>query len=105
MIIREATREDLDAIIALSHEDMIREVDESQVPAAAYEAAFEEITGEGHQQLLVGELDEEVVATGQLTWVRHLTYVGGLMCVVESVRVRSGLRGRASVASRWSTSS
>lgn len=31
MIIREATRSDLDAIIALLHEDVIREIDESQV--------------------------------------------------------------------------
>ena len=37
--------------------------------------------------------DLEVVATAQLTWVRHLTFVGGLMCVLESVRVRSDLRG------------
>ena len=47
-----------------------------------------------HQQLLVGELDGEVVATAQVTWVRRLTYVGGEMGVVESVRVRSDLRGR-----------
>jgi GNAT superfamily N-acetyltransferase len=93
VIIREAVREDLPAIVALLREDVIREVDESQVPPEAYAAAFDEITADAHQQLLVGELEGEVVATGQLTWVRHLTYVGGLMCQVESVRVRSGLRG------------
>lgn len=94
MIIREAARSDLDAIIALLHEDVIREIDESQVDPTSYAEAFEEITADTHQQLLVGEVNSEVVATGQLTWVRHLTYVGGLMCVVESVRVRSDLRGR-----------
>jgi GNAT superfamily N-acetyltransferase len=35
-----------------------------------------------------------VVATAQLSWLRRLTYVGGLFCVVESVRVRSDLRSR-----------
>ena len=94
MIIREAVRSDLGAVIALLHEDVIREIDESQVDPSAYAEAFEEITADNHQLLLVGEVDGEVVATGQLTWVRHLTYVGGLMCVVESVRVRSDLRGR-----------
>jgi GNAT superfamily N-acetyltransferase len=91
--IREAVRADLEAIVALLHEDVIREVDESSVAASSYADAFDEITGDAHQQLLLGEVDGEVVATGQLTWVRHLTYVGGLMCVVESVRVRSDLRG------------
>ena len=94
MIIREAAREDLPAIVALLHEDVIREIDESQAPPEAYAAAFDEITADLHQQLLVGELDGEVVATAQLTWVRHLTYLGGLMCQVESVRVRSDRRGR-----------
>jgi GNAT superfamily N-acetyltransferase len=91
--IREATREDLDALVELLHEDVIREIDESRVAPSSYAAAFEEITADAHQQLLVGEIDGDVVATGQLTWVRRLTYVGGLMCVVESVRVRSDLRG------------
>lgn len=94
MNIREATRADLPAIVALLHEDAIREIDETAVPTEAYLPAFDEIAADAHQQLLVGEVDGEVVATGQLTWVRHLTYVGGLMCQVESVRVRSDLRGR-----------
>jgi len=94
LTVREARSDDLEAVVALLREDAIREIDESEVPASAYAAAFAEILGDAHQQLLVGELDGEVVATAQLTWVRHLTYVGGLMCSVESVRVRSDLRGR-----------
>jgi GNAT superfamily N-acetyltransferase len=94
MIVREAGPADLDAILALQREDVIREVHEDDVPVAAYRAAFDEITADAHQQLLVGELDGEVVATAQVTWVRRLTYVGGEMGVVESVRVRSDLRGR-----------
>ena len=90
---------------ALLHEDVIREIDESEVPASSYAAAFEEIRADAHQDLLVGEVDGEVVATAQLTWVRHLTYVGGLMCVVESVRVRSDLRGRGWAASSSRTCS
>jgi GNAT superfamily N-acetyltransferase len=94
LLVRTARPEDLEAVVALLREDVIREVDESEVPESSYAAAYEEICGDAHQDLLVGEVDGEVVATAQLTWVRHLTYVGGLMCTIESVRVRSDLRGR-----------
>ena len=94
MSVRHARSEDLEAVIELLREDVIREVDESQVPASAYRAAFEEIRTDRHQDLLVGQVDGEVVATAQVTWVRHLTYVGGLMCQLESVRVRSDRRGQ-----------
>ena len=94
MLVREARPDDLGAVVGLQREDVIREVTEDGVPVAAYRAAFDEITADAHQQLLVGELDGEVVATAQVTWVRRLTYVGGEMGIVESVRVRSDLRGR-----------
>ena len=92
--VRDARRADLDAVVALLHEDAIREVDETETPASAYAPAFAEILADDHHQLLVGEVDDEVVATAQLSWLRRLTYVGGLFCVVESVRVRSDVRSR-----------
>lgn len=98
MRVRDARPDDLDAVVALLREDAIREVDETEVPASAYASAFAEILADAHQQLLVGELpiDDggEIVATAQLSWLRRMTYVGGLFCVVESVRVRSDLRSR-----------
>lgn len=94
MSVRPARPDDLGAVVELLREDVIREVDESQVPASSYRAAFEEIRTDAHQDLLVGEVGGEVVATAQVTWVRHLTYVGGLMCQLESVRVRSDRRGQ-----------
>ncbi|RYU13921.1 GNAT family N-acetyltransferase [Nocardioides iriomotensis] len=94
LVVRDARPDDLDAVIALLREDAIREVDEAEVPASAYAPAFAEILADDHHQLLVGEADGELVATAQLSWLRRLTYVGGLFCVVESVRVRSDLRSR-----------
>ncbi len=93
LLIRPARSADLEAVVDLLREDVIREVDESREPASSYRAAFEEIRADAHQDLLVGEVEGEVVATAQVTWVRHLTYVGGLMCQLESVRVRSDRRG------------
>lgn len=63
MIIREARPGDLEAVVGLLREDVIREVDESSVPASAYAEAFAEICADAHQQLLVGDVDGEVVAT------------------------------------------
>jgi GNAT superfamily N-acetyltransferase len=94
LLVRDARPDDLDAVVALLHEDVIREVDESELPASAYAPAFAEILADDHHQLLVGETGGVVVATAQLSWLRRLTYAGGLFCVVESVRVRSDLRSR-----------
>jgi GNAT superfamily N-acetyltransferase len=93
VIVRDAVEGDLPAILALLREDVIREVDESGLDAEAYRPAFSEILAAEHLQLLVGDEDGEIVATAQLTWLRHLTYAGRLKCHVESVRVRSDLRG------------
>jgi GNAT superfamily N-acetyltransferase len=92
--VRDARPDDLEAVVALLREDVIRELDETAVPTSAYAPAFAEILADAHQQLVVGEVDGQVVATAQLSWLRRMTYVGGLFCVVESVRVRSDLRSR-----------
>ena len=92
--IRDASAADLEAIVWLLRENVIREIDETTVPPAAYRPAFDEILADPNQQLLVGEAGDQVVATVQLTWARRLTYVGGLFCIVESVRVRSDQRSQ-----------
>ncbi|MGW5364508.1 GNAT family N-acetyltransferase [Actinopolymorpha pittospori] len=98
MVIREAARADLAAVVAMIAADAIREVAEDVGQdgevAAPYVAAFEEITVNPNVLLLVGELDGAIVATCQLTFVRHLTYHGGLIAEVESVRTVPELRGQ-----------
>ena len=65
------------------------------MPASAYRPAFDEIVADPNQLLQVGEADRQPVATAQLTFApRRLTYVGGLFCIVESVRVRSDQRSK-----------
>jgi GNAT superfamily N-acetyltransferase len=95
--VREATRGDLPAIVALVAADAIREVvediDETGMPAPAYVKAFEEIDADTNTLLLVGELAGEVVATCQLNFLRQLVYHGGLVAQVESVRTVSHRRG------------
>jgi GNAT superfamily N-acetyltransferase len=57
-------------------------------------AAIEEISADVHQDLLVGEIDDVVVCTAQVTWMRMLSADGGLYCQVEAVRTSSELRGQ-----------
>jgi len=102
LVIREARREDLPAILTLLVADAIREVPEAG-DERNYVAAFEEIDADPNALLLVGERHGEVVATCQLTFLRHLIYNGGLMAQIESVRTASHLRGQGvgTALMRW----
>lgn len=71
LLVRDARPDDLEAVVALLREDVIREVDETEVPVSAYASAFTEILADTHQQLLVGDADGEIVATAQLSWLRR----------------------------------
>jgi len=94
LVVREATQDDLDAVLALQREDSFHSFSEPDLVSANQRAAFAEIDGDPQQQLLVGTLDEQVVTTAQVTWIRMLSADGGLYCQVEAVRTASDLRGR-----------
>lgn len=93
---RVARREDLDPILALLADDAVARARTGYVVAATPEvsAAFDEISLDGNNELLVGELDGEVIATLQLTIIPGLSRGGMRRAQVEAVRVRAELRGR-----------
>lgn len=98
LVIREARREDLPVLLRMLAEDAIREVAEN-VPTsggvdARYVSAFSQITADPNSLLLVAEISGELVATAQLNFIRQLSYFGGLIAQVESVRTVSHLRGQ-----------
>ena len=98
LVIREAVRADLPVLLRMLAEDAIREIAEN-VPTSAevdprYVAAFEQISADPDCLLLVAELDGSLVATAQLNFIRQLSYFGGLIAQVESVRTVSHLRGQ-----------
>lgn len=93
MLVRVARHDDLEALIALLDEDAIREVAEDYTDLAPYADALAEILGADHSTVLVGEIDGQVVATAQVTWLRRMMYGAGLVCQIESVRVASARRG------------
>lgn len=93
---RIATVADLPAILALLADDAIARERSGYTaePTPEVRAAFDEITVDSNNELLVGERDGEVVATLQLTYIPGLSRGGMRRALVEAVRVRADLRGQ-----------
>jgi GNAT superfamily N-acetyltransferase len=93
MIFREATREDVPAVIALLQDDGLgaqREI----AGMEDYLAAFDRMQAEPGNRIYVGEDDGRVVATYQLVFIAGLSRRAARRALVESVRVASDQRGR-----------
>ena len=105
-LLRRATTEDADAVIALLADDPISAARGDQAAAEdrpAYTAALAEILADPSNDLLVVELDGALVGTLQLTLIPGMARRGAKRLLVEAVRVRSDLRsaGIGSAAMRW----
>ena len=93
---RQATREDLPAIVQMLAEDKLgaqRERFETPLPQVYYDA-FEAIEVDPNQELIVAEMEGVVVGTLQLMFLPSISYQGGTRAQVESVRVVQRLRGQ-----------
>lgn len=88
---RDAKREDVPAIVALLTEDTLGAARESD-DMAAYLAAFDAMSYEYGNSLIVGEADGRVVATYQLTFITGLSLRATRRAQIESVRVAAKLR-------------
>ncbi len=97
MVIREAEKKDLTAIVAMLADDKLgQEREDYRVPLPrSYHQAFEAITMDSNHELMVIENDyEEIIATMQLSFLPYLTYRGGVRAQIEAVRVRKDHRGK-----------
>ena len=93
-MIRTARATDLEAILGLLSEDVIRAFDEPATPTVRQRAALDELIADPVHDLLVVEQAGRIVATAQVSWLRVLMYDGGVICQIESVRTASDLRGQ-----------
>jgi GNAT superfamily N-acetyltransferase len=87
-------RGDLPDIVRMLADDMLgakREEYASPLPESYY-AAFEAIVRDPNNELVVGELDERVVAVLQLTCIPNLSRRGSWRALIEGVRVDSSVR-------------
>lgn len=94
--IRDATAADLPAVVALLADDMLgagRERGDAGTDPA-YRAAFEAITADPNNRLLVMEQDGRIVGTLQLTYLPGLSHHGAWRAQIEAVRIASELRGQ-----------
>ncbi|MCY1016133.1 GNAT family N-acetyltransferase [Pyxidicoccus sp. MSG2] len=93
---RIATVADLPTILALLADDAIARSRTGYLaePTPAVRAAFDEISAASDNELIVGELAGEVIATLQLTYIPGLSRGGMRRALVEAVRVRADLRGQ-----------
>ena len=88
---RVATLADLPTVLALLADDAIAQarLGYTVEPTAAVLAAFEDISADPNNELLVGERAGEVIACLQLTYIPGLSRGGMRRALVEAVRVRT----------------
>ena len=96
LVIREARREDVAAIVALFAADVVSGGIDTTDPEAPpeYEAQFDRIAASPNETLFVAELGGAVVGTFELMIARSLPYRASTSCILEAVQVRPDMRGR-----------
>jgi GNAT superfamily N-acetyltransferase len=93
---RLATIQDLAHIVHMLSDDILGATREKFEPVISknYITAFEKITTDTNQELTVVEMNREIVATFQLSFIQYLTHQGSLRAQVEAVRTNSKHRGQ-----------
>ncbi|SIQ56244.1 L-amino acid N-acyltransferase YncA [Rhizobium sp. RU33A] len=94
--IREATENDLEAIVSLFADDPLGGHGDTTDPEALpeYRAAFRKIAASSNEMLYVAELEGEVVGTFQTMVTTTMTARGASSLIVEAVQTRADMRGR-----------
>jgi GNAT superfamily N-acetyltransferase len=91
--IRPATVEDVPAIVAMLADDPLGATRESPDDLPVYLAAFERVTADPGQRLVVAARDGQVIGTLHLTVIPGLSRRGAARSLIEAVRVRRDERG------------
>jgi len=93
---RDARRDDLGAIVHLLADDSlgVRRESVESTPGPQYRAAFDAISADPNNRLIVAQLGNEIIGCLQLTFIPGLSRNGTTRGQIESVRITSHLRGR-----------
>lgn len=94
--IREATEKDLDSIVAMLADDPLgskRERYEQPLPKS-YREAFQAISSDPNNELIVACYEDEVIGVQQITFTPYITYQGGWRATIEGVRTSSSVRSK-----------
>ncbi|MBJ3783555.1 GNAT family N-acetyltransferase [Devosia sediminis] len=95
---RDATPDDIATILELGHSGDARGADTPPLDRATlsdprYRAAFDEITADPRERLIVAERNGEVVGTLQISTVPGLSRFGMKRAILENVHIRADQRG------------
>ncbi|MGI2328485.1 GNAT family N-acetyltransferase [Planococcus sp. YIM B11945] len=96
LVFRLATEQDLDEIVAMLADDTLgstRERYEQPLPES-YTKAFQAISADANNELVVACLENKVVGVLQITFTPYLTHQGGWRATIEGVRTSSSARGK-----------
>lgn len=97
MNFRKAKKDDLSFIVQLLADDELgkkRENFQKPLPAE-YLEAFERISSDSNQELIVVENSElQIIGTLQLSFIPYLTYQGGIRAQIEAVRIKKEFRNK-----------
>ncbi|MER5960768.1 GNAT family N-acetyltransferase [Streptomyces sp. NPDC002057] len=91
--IRPAVTEDIEAIVAMLADDPLGAQRESPDDLGPYLSAFERLTNDPHQHVVVAVRGGKVVGTLQLTIVPGLSRRGATRSIIEGVRIHAEERG------------
>ena len=91
---RPARREDVAAVVALLADDRLGSGRERTDDLSPYLAVFDELAGDPHNTLIVGETGGEVVACYQITIIPGISIGASRRAQIEGVRVARALRGQ-----------
>ncbi|MFH8802834.1 GNAT family N-acetyltransferase [Streptomyces sp. NPDC017936] len=90
---RAAVAEDIPAIVGMLADDPLGAQRESPDDLTPYRAAWERLSADPNQRLVVAVRDGRVVGTLQLTIVPGLSRRGATRSIIEGVRVHADERG------------
>lgn len=93
-VFRPAHVGDLGALLALIADDTLGKNRELDAANPSYLKAFDAISADPNQQLLVAELDGRIIGMAQLSFIPGLSRGGAWRCNVEAVRIASDVRGQ-----------
>lgn len=91
--IRQATRDDVPAIVGMLADDVLGATRESPDDLAPYLEAFAAIDASPDQMLIVALRDGRIAGTAQITFMAGLSHRGMTRAEIEAVRVHPPARG------------
>ncbi|MCZ4607534.1 GNAT family N-acetyltransferase [Streptomyces sp. Lzd4kr] len=91
--IRPAATDDIPAIVGLLADDPLGARRESPGDLTPYLAAFERLTSDPNQHLVVAVREGRVIGTLQLTVIPGLSRRGATRSIIEAVRIHADERG------------